>query len=153
MSDYTEVQVCDAIIADLETLSLPTHAVMKYVQPRLVRMDVNDRVLSVYVDGINPSVIATPDAYDNNARISICWYAPVFKGADANEDDEVVAAAALAECKVIRKRLQSYAAGVPALTNVSAVLTQVQYAERGAVTWKAQFDILVEEFEGGPDNG
>lgn len=152
--NYDETVVVDAILADLAaTVDLPEHGTVKYVEPRALRMDVKQRWLAVYPLQIDHTVLATPDAYDNQLRVRVAWYAPVWTGAEANQGEEPVAKSALEEARRIRRHLQSYAAGVPSLVNVSAVVMTTTFDVRGSVTWKAEVTLFVEQFEGGPDDG
>lgn len=152
--NYDETAVIDAIATDLEAvLNLPAHGLIKYCEPRALRKDQKDRYLAIFPNVIQHVVIATPDAYDNYLYVSINWYAPVFAGADHNELDDEVAKVALEEARLIRRHLQSYAAGVPGLVNVSATLSTTTFDVKGSTTWNCSMTIAVEEFEGGPVDG
>ena len=155
--NYDETVVIDAIMADLATAlpTLPRHDEVKYVEPRALRLDKKKRLLACYPEMVEHQVIATPDAYDNTLRVNVSWYAPVFAGADANQvqSDQTVALAALGEARTIRRHLQSYAAGIPGLVNVSAVVSTTEFDVKGSTTWKCEMILEVEQFEGGPIDG
>lgn len=147
--NYTETDVVDAIVADIEAnvSGLPAYGTWKYVEPRSLRKDVKSRWLAVYPRRIEPELLATPDAYYNRLEIVVAWYLPVFDGAAANTGEEAIVEAALPEARLIRQHIQGYADGVPGLVNVTGVLAEALFDTRGSVGWVAEHSLMVEEFE------
>lgn len=147
--NYTETDVVDAIVADIaaNVSGLPTYGTWKYVEPRSLRKDVKDRWLAVYPRRIDPELLATPDAYYNRLEIVVAWYLPVFDGAAANTGEEAIVQTALPQARLIRQHIQGYADGVPGLTNVTAVLSEVLFDTRGSIGWVAEHSLTIEEFE------
>lgn len=141
-----EVAITDALVANLNTLALPAHTTVKYVEPRALRADLGNH-LCVFPVGIDEDLVSTQSDYENFHIFNVVWAEPVFKQAESNLGEETAATAALGRAKLIADRLRTYGGGVPGLFNISATLRKVRYetGESGFL-WQAVNTLHVEAF-------
>jgi hypothetical protein len=143
----TVIQVIDAVVADINALALPTHRTFKYAKARALRMDLGNWLM-VFPTLVNASLETTNSAYTDQLHITIEWDVPAFKGVEGQIEDQAVALTHLATSQLIADRLRTYGEGVPGLTNVTAVLDQVNFDLDTGLVWEATHVLRVELFEG-----
>jgi len=145
---YTTKQVVDAINADIQGLALPDHGTFLYADARALRYDVKKSWLQVFPVVEVHGVVTTMGTYDNLVTVCIEWSTQTFNGTESNVDDQDVAAQYLDATELIGNRLREYAAGVPGLDNVTAVVSEIKWDLKAAPAWFAQHYLRVELFKG-----
>ena len=145
---YTTKQVVDAINADIQGLALPDHGTFLYADARMLRYDVKKSWLQIFPTVEVHDVVTTMGTYDNLVTICIEWTTQTFNGTESNIDDQPTAEQHLSTSDLIADRLRSYAAGVPGLNNVTAVVTEIKWDLKAAPAWFAQHYLKVELFKG-----